>query len=135
MNRRDTKFPVCADWGRGGRFAGNGDVVDVGGVSSGAGDMTMSGVDIGEVGVGDHSGCVADGGLDGHGNRLPGCGAVGDWSEVSYGDGAFAIFGYSSEDNGWRGEAGSGTFDDSDEGNDRLALDAMNCDLPELILE
>jgi hypothetical protein len=78
LNRRDTKFPLCTGWGRGGRSAGNGDVAGEGGVSSGAGDMTMSGVDIGEVGDGGHSGCMVDGDIGGDGSRLPECGAIGD---------------------------------------------------------
>jgi hypothetical protein len=78
MKSRDMKFPVCAGWGRGGRFVGNGDVVDKGDISSGAGDKTKTGVHPGAVLDSGHSGCVIAGDLGRDGSRLPGWGTVGD---------------------------------------------------------
>ena len=67
------KLPVCAGWGRSGRFVGNGDVVD-----NGVGNKTKTGVHFGAVVDSGHSGCVIDGDLGGDGSRLPGWGTVGD---------------------------------------------------------
>jgi hypothetical protein len=78
MKSRDMKFPVCASWGRGGRLVGNGDVVDKGDISSGAGDKTKTGVHPGAVLDSGHSGCVIAGDLGGDDSRLPGWGTVGD---------------------------------------------------------
>jgi organic hydroperoxide reductase OsmC/OhrA len=78
MKSRDMKFPVCASWGRGGRLVGNGDVVDKGDISSGAGDKTKTGVHPGAVLDSGHSGCFIAGDLGGDGSRLPGWGTVGD---------------------------------------------------------
>ena len=78
MKRRDMKLPVCAGWGQGGRFVGNGDVVDSGDISSGVGNKTKTGVHLGAVVDSGHSGCVIAGDLGGDGSRLPGWGTVGD---------------------------------------------------------
>ena len=67
------KLPVCAGWGRSGRFVGNGDVVD-----NGVGNKTKTGVHLGAVVDSGHSGCVIDGDLGGDGSRLPEWGTVGD---------------------------------------------------------
>ena len=67
------KLPVCAGWGRSGRFVGNGDVVD-----NGVGNKTKTGVHLGAVVDSGHSGCVIAGDFGGDGSRLPGWGTVGD---------------------------------------------------------
>jgi hypothetical protein len=99
------KLPFRTGWGRGGSADGKGagcGVCEVGEVGSGAGCTTMSGGEVGdEGGVG--SSCRAvDGEVGEVGRRSFSFGVVGDWCETSYADGACAVLGYNSVDNGVR---------------------------------